>query len=617
MLGDNADIYLIGTVGRLIVQVAAMTGRHGGRPDHDDRHVEDHYGGADTMSGNAGNDIMLGGVNNGGDRHALRRPAAPNATTIANDGDDILLGDNGLLDFTLDARRRPQHARPDPLQRGRARRHRRISGTRALDVAIGGTGGDTIYGDDADAARRRTSGDILLGDNADIFLVAARRRQRRRSQVVLGAAVKTIAHHRRGRTRIRRHRTRSPATPSGDIIAGGVAGRHALRRPRGAERRRPTPTTATTSSSATTARSSGCRPAGSTRSPGIDIAGEQCRPVRKYVRRRADTDLDTLDLITTEQPTNGGRDLIYGDEGSDVVFGGTDADTIYGDDGNENRDGDRPTSDLLFGDHGRLYPQFSTLHGRGNSSCLQLAQLLRHRHRRRRRRRGRPDVGRGRRRHHARPAGRRPHVGRQRRRRHDRRPQRLRRLRRTGRAGDRCAAAVDPGRDRVQRPDGRRQRRRRAWPATTPSSGAAATTSSPRFRALDRGERSTRRPSDTITANVTATGRATRPDAVGRDITLLDHSDDVQADPQGRFGKRRDGGRRRQRHDVRRARQRPDAGRRRDRRCGACGDPVIARRTSTMTDTGSNPARDGTLSSTSPSALPTATTTWKATAATT
>lgn len=75
-----------------------------------------------------------------------------------------------------------------------------------------------------------------------------------------------------------------------------------------------------------------------------------------------DTDLNTLDLITTQLPAAqpGGRDTIYGDDGGDVVFGGTDADTIYGDDG-DNMGAATDNSDVLFGDHGRIYPQHSTL----------------------------------------------------------------------------------------------------------------------------------------------------------------------------------------------------------------------------------------------------------------
>src|SRR5262249_47863314 len=95
MLGDNADIILAGTIGRLLVQVAGMAG-----PTAVDlittTDVLETTGGADTMSGNAKADIILGGVNNGGADTLYGDRAAPTSITIPNDGDDILLGDNGL-----------------------------------------------------------------------------------------------------------------------------------------------------------------------------------------------------------------------------------------------------------------------------------------------------------------------------------------------------------------------------------------------------------------------------------------------------------------------------------------------------------------------------------------
>ena len=77
----------------------------------------------------------------------------------------------------------------------------------------------------------------------------------------------------------------------------------------------------------------------------------------------ADTDLGTLDLITTAQPTSGGRDRMWGDEGSDLMFGGTDTDIMRGDDGDENYETVKANQDVMFGDHGRVYPQFSTQAG--------------------------------------------------------------------------------------------------------------------------------------------------------------------------------------------------------------------------------------------------------------
>ena len=55
--------------------------------------------GADLMSGNAGNDILFGGVNNGGVDTMYGDAVVP---VNALDGDDILVGDNGFLDFTFD-----------------------------------------------------------------------------------------------------------------------------------------------------------------------------------------------------------------------------------------------------------------------------------------------------------------------------------------------------------------------------------------------------------------------------------------------------------------------------------------------------------------------------------
>lgn len=91
---------------------------------------------------------------------------------------------------------------------------------------------------------------------------------------------------------------------------------------------------------------------------GIDLAATNADLVAGFAAR--DVNLDTIDLITTEQPANGGRDTVYGGNERDLIMGGTDADRLYGDTGSET-DGTQSSSgnDLIFGDHGRLYPQFS------------------------------------------------------------------------------------------------------------------------------------------------------------------------------------------------------------------------------------------------------------------
>lgn len=382
MLGDNGDLFLIGTVGRLTVLVADMP--EGTAVDlitttdqvdvaHPTLALAEAVGGPDTMSGNAGSDIMLGGVNNDdgagdpevdsmyGDR------AAPTSTTIANDSDDILLGDNGLLDFTFDTD--TDRNTLDLIQSFEDALGGMdiISGNKGLDVGIGGTGDDTIYGDDAGAtAGADDLGDLLLGDNADIFLVDDGGESGGDIKIVLSAAVRTI---------VTTDETYDPnvaandtggvdtisGNAAGDIIAGGVEGDTLYG-------------DAMTSDVVpeldgddiilgdngafewlSTGRL-GDIPVG------IDVQANNVDLYDWFTTGDGnpnDTDLTTLDLITTEQPNNGGRDTIYGDEADDLVFGGTDLDVIYGDDGDELNEGvGFLNRDVLFGDHGRLYPQF-------------------------------------------------------------------------------------------------------------------------------------------------------------------------------------------------------------------------------------------------------------------
>ncbi|MBI4292469.1 MAG: LEPR-XLL domain-containing protein [Betaproteobacteria bacterium] len=363
MLGDNADIFLIGTAGRLKVRVAEMTtGTAVDLITTTDTAANEDTGGPDTMSGNAMADIMLGGVNNDdgigdpevdtmyGDR------AVPTVTTIANDGDDILLGDDGLLDFTFP----PDTTNRDILDLIRSFEDGLggkdvISGNKGLDVAIGGTGGDVIYGDDwAASAGASDLGDLLLGDNADIFLVNPNGASGGDIKLVLNAAVKTIKTTDEENPGYGGSDTIS-GNAKGDIIAGGVKGDTLY-----GDRASPNVTTIADEGNDSILGDNGSFEWLSngrfSEITGIDILANNADLYAKYGSNAFDTDLTTLDLITTEQPTSGGRDLIYGDQGKDVVFGGTDADTIYGDDGDET--GDSANNDVLFGDHGRIYPQF-------------------------------------------------------------------------------------------------------------------------------------------------------------------------------------------------------------------------------------------------------------------
>ena len=352
MLGDNADIFLAGTTGRLLVRGTAVD-------LITTTDTSETTGGADTMSGNAGADVVVGGVNGDflyGDR------VAPTATTIANDRGDILLGDNGLLDFTFGAdndRNTLDLIRSAQDSLGKADL---ISGNAGGDVAMGGTAGDTIYGDDAAAsAGAQDNGDILLGDNADIFLVAQGAASGGDLRAILGSAIKTIhTTDDNGNATTTGGSDTISGNGGGDVIAGGVYGDFLY-----GDRSVPTAASKAVDGNDIILGDNGALEWLSTgrlnEIAGIDIAANNPALFAKYGTGTADTDLTTLDLITTEQPASGARDLIYGDEGKDFLFGGTDSDTMYGDDGDQT--GAATNNDLMFGDHGRVYPQFSTLAG--------------------------------------------------------------------------------------------------------------------------------------------------------------------------------------------------------------------------------------------------------------
>jgi Ca2+-binding RTX toxin-like protein len=381
MLGDNGEIWFnihFGasvpdgaggwqpnvSLGRLVAQVGAMPFASAiDRIRTSD--VVEGTGGADLMSGNAGSDIMFGGVNAGGIDLMYGDRASPTAASKANDGDDIMLGDNGVVDFafggdtdrmTLDLIRSYEDALGGTDH---------ISGGVGNDVGIGGTGDDFIYGDDAVASAGALDGDdILIGDNADIFLVAAPKPAsavKGDLKIVLDSAVYLI------RTTDKDYNPAIPAKNTGgvdiihgnagnDIILGGVAGDFLYG---------DAPTRGGFDGSDIMLGDNGALEWLSTgrlaEILGIVINNENAALWAKFGAGLADADLTTLDLITTEQPNNGGRDWMWGGDGNDVLFGGTDSDTMFGDNGNLEVGFATGGNDLMFGDHGRLYPQFSAL----------------------------------------------------------------------------------------------------------------------------------------------------------------------------------------------------------------------------------------------------------------
>jgi Ca2+-binding RTX toxin-like protein len=106
-------------------------------------------GGEDTIQGNEGYDIILGGAN--GD------------TISGNTDNDVILGDNGLLDFTFEAD--TDLSTLDLIQTTNTNfgGSDTIYGNDDDDIILGGTAGDVIYGNEND--------DFVLGDFGKITLV--------------------------------------------------------------------------------------------------------------------------------------------------------------------------------------------------------------------------------------------------------------------------------------------------------------------------------------------------------------------------------------------------------------------------------------------------------------
>jgi Ca2+-binding RTX toxin-like protein len=380
--GDKlfGDAELDGTVGTLTSDSDILLGdngrvdylQHGVLAKVRTTDVSDATGGNDTIEGNAGVDIAMGGV--GSD--AIHGDAA---APLAADGDDILMGDNGEVDFTrdLDANLAPTGASPANLATldlivsytdglGDADT---ISGNAGGDVAMGGTSGDVIYGD-ASTAAAGDARDILLGDNGRVELVDPTLDGGPDTGVdrmlVRGGAIALI--------RSTDEQDAIDDTGGSDSISGNAGGDILLGGVRGdrlwGDREVPTAATNTADGNDVILGDNGALEWLSTGRLGdlsFDPSDARWNSTLPTAFAARDVDLDTLDVVTTEQPNNGGRDIIYGGNGRDTAMGGTDADSIWGDTGDDALlsagavDTASNGNDLLFGDHGRVYAQLSLL----------------------------------------------------------------------------------------------------------------------------------------------------------------------------------------------------------------------------------------------------------------
>ncbi|MHC4543130.1 MAG: LEPR-XLL domain-containing protein, partial [Planctomycetota bacterium] len=364
LLGDSGVIRAVGDVeGRLTVLGSAVKYIH----TTDETNAT---GGGDTIEGNAMSDVIIGGVSNGETDTLYGDAATP---IVALDGDDVILGDNGLLHFAWGDERTPprygfenydDYSDSDsdlttldliatrqykvefniltetftefdtvPPLSNRLGGDDVISGNRGSDTAFGGVGSDTIYGDDAStSAGEDDDGDILLGDNAQILLDGQTDELGPSTPipgklVVLNSAVRLIE------TTDTQEETGAADNIYGsmddDIIVGGVN--------QGGE---------------------------------DNLFGNEHNDIilgdngllnfdyrfgigEPEPEGETEQNLTTLDLLVSSIDGLGGVDNISGDQGYDTAMGGMDGDNIYGD--NETAsNGAADGEDILIGDNAAI-----------------------------------------------------------------------------------------------------------------------------------------------------------------------------------------------------------------------------------------------------------------------
>ncbi len=371
MLGDNGDIFLDGeipdnpaTLGRLVqgaaIDLITTTD------------IAENTGGADTMAGNAGADIIIGGVNDGG----IDRLYGDARTPIPDlDGDDIILGDNGLLDYTWDganegagdADRETLDLIATTAQAGGGIRGGvdYIFANAGDDTAFGGSAADRIFGDNdednpdvgdnpvlftpdsgtADLFGVAAGEDILFGDQGKVELV---------NNLVTLIESTDLTNAEGGADHIQ-------GNDHDDIILGGVAGDEL----HGEAFLTPGEGVADLVQSAGDDTILGDE--GRLR---FDVVGDLVAITGSYTAQ-GDGDPVTLDFVETFATGSlGGNDLIYGNGASDIAMGGRGDDLIHGDFYLGSLVAAiNPGNDKLLGDGGQQYFQ------NGNAIMLRTSEF--------------------------------------------------------------------------------------------------------------------------------------------------------------------------------------------------------------------------------------------------
>ncbi|MEB3829160.1 proprotein convertase P-domain-containing protein [Phormidium sp. CCY1219] len=302
--------------------------RNDGSDNANDIYTTDtNTGGNDRISGDAGEDILIGGDyhdeisgNDGddvavGDHAYIQRNAENTIERIAtqfddaggndqiqgntgndnliggigndrisgNDGNDVALGDNGQIIGNDGSGEANDIITKSPEFGGTDE----IFGNAGEDILVGGSGGNDATGIGGDRIYGNDGDDVAKGDNARIFRTAQHTIER----------IETTFPHIGGDDVVE-------GNSGGDALLGGF-GTDTLN---GLE--------------------------------GTDIIlGDNGE-----LDYTLDANLNSLNRVTTTNPTQGDRDLIAGGNQNDLLFGGTLGDNITAGEGN----------DLVFGDHGKV-----------------------------------------------------------------------------------------------------------------------------------------------------------------------------------------------------------------------------------------------------------------------
>ncbi len=249
--------------------------------------IDDSIGGMDSVFGGGGADVIVGGANND--------------TLQGGSGNDILAGDGGRLDLSpitgLDGPTKLDLVATTAPGVGGSDT---ISGNAGADIVLGGTAGDTLYGDDAAGSAGAGDGnDMMIGDNGQVVYAGGILSQFQPTDVSESTGgADTIS-----------------GNGGADYILGGVAG--------------------------DTIYGDAAVPGAN---DGNDVILGDHGVFEFNLGSPYDGDPTTLDRVHTTDTSLGGPDTIYGSAKDDVILGGTAGDTIHGNTGN----------DLVFGDFGTV-----------------------------------------------------------------------------------------------------------------------------------------------------------------------------------------------------------------------------------------------------------------------